>query len=181
MAVGERDPPVGTAEQRYAHTRSRRVSTGVDASRGPAESACAQRAHPLVWEVCLPHRTHITGAVSIFPLADLSPPGVHVIRSVLALSAAGGNVGALEEFYTDQRILARARAFPGCRDAVLLRAIADSPATHLVIADWDTAGDYQRWIEDPWRVAVSRQLADLLDTESNEPVVGGVFEFVPTR
>jgi antibiotic biosynthesis monooxygenase (ABM) superfamily enzyme len=106
---------------------------------------------------------------------------VPLIRSVLALRAAGGNAGALEGFYAEQGILARARAFPGCRDAVLLRATAGSSATHLVIADWDTAEDYQRWVEDPWRAAVSRQLADLLDTESDEPVVGGVFEFVPTR
>jgi antibiotic biosynthesis monooxygenase (ABM) superfamily enzyme len=106
---------------------------------------------------------------------------VHVIRSVLSLRAAGGDTGALEAFYADQQILERAREFPGCRDAVLLRAIDGGSVTHLVIADWDGAEDYQRWVQDPWRAAVSRQLADLLDTESDEPVVGGVFEPVPAR
>jgi heme-degrading monooxygenase HmoA len=104
-----------------------------------------------------------------------------VIRSVLTLRAAAGKAGALEEFYAEHRILSRARTFAGCRDALLLRSVDGSPATHLVIADWDTAADYRRWVEDPWRAAVSRQLAALLDTESDEPVVGGVFEFVPAR
>jgi antibiotic biosynthesis monooxygenase (ABM) superfamily enzyme len=104
-----------------------------------------------------------------------------VIRSVLSLRAAGGDTGALEAFYAEQQILERARVFPGCRDAVLLRAIDGASVTHLVIADWDGAEDYQRWVQDPWRAAVSRQLAGLLDTESDELVVGGVFEPVPPR
>lgn len=104
-----------------------------------------------------------------------------MIRSVLSLRAAGGDTGALEAFFADQQILERARAFPGCRDAVLLRAIDGGSVTHLVIADWDGADDYQRWVQDPWRAAVSRQLADQLDTEPDEPVVGGVFEPVPAR
>jgi antibiotic biosynthesis monooxygenase (ABM) superfamily enzyme len=104
-----------------------------------------------------------------------------VIRSVLSLRAAGGDTAALESYYADQQILERAREFPGCRDAVLLRAIDGGAVTHLVTADWDGPEDYQRWVQDPWRVAVSRRLADLLDTESDELVVGGVFEFVPAR
>lgn len=104
-----------------------------------------------------------------------------MIRSVLALRAAEGKSKALEDFYAEQGILARSREFSGCRDAVLLRAASGTSATHLVIADWDTAEDYQRWVQDPWRAAVSRRLAELLDTESDEPVVGGVFEFVPAR
>ena len=104
-----------------------------------------------------------------------------MIRSVLSLCAAGGDTGALETFYRDQQILERAREFPGCRDAVLLRAIDGGSVTHLVIADWDGVEDYQRWVQDPWRAAVSRQLADLLDTEPGELVVGGLFEPVQTR
>jgi heme-degrading monooxygenase HmoA len=104
-----------------------------------------------------------------------------VIRSVLTLRAAAGQAGALEEFYAEHGILDRAREFGGCRDALLLRSVDGGPATHLVIADWDTAADYRRWVEDPWRAAVSRQLATLLDTESDEPLVGGVFELVTPR
>ena len=104
-----------------------------------------------------------------------------MIRSVLALRAAEGKSEALEDFYAEQRILARSREFPGCRDAVLLRAASGTSVTHLVMADWDGTEDYRRWVQDPWRAAVSRRLAELLDAESDEPVVGGVFEFVPPR
>jgi heme-degrading monooxygenase HmoA len=102
-----------------------------------------------------------------------------VIRSVLRLRAAAGRGGALEEFYERHGVLARARKFDGCRGAVLLRATDDGPVTHLVIADWDEAADYRRWVDDPWRAALSRELAQLLDTTPGEPVVGGLFEFVP--
>jgi hypothetical protein len=99
-----------------------------------------------------------------------------MIRSVLTLRAA--DTGALEDLYAGHGILARARRFPGCRDALLLRSVDGGPATHLVIADWDTAADYQHWVEDPWRVALSRQLAAVLDTSSGEPIVGALFELV---
>ncbi|MHA3701071.1 putative quinol monooxygenase [Jatrophihabitans sp. YIM 134969] len=104
-----------------------------------------------------------------------------VIRSVLRLHAAPGRADAVAEFYADEAILDRARAFAGCRDAALLRGTGDDAATYLVIADWDAAQDYQRWVSDPWRADVSRRLADLLDTEHDEPAVGNVFEFVPAR
>jgi heme-degrading monooxygenase HmoA len=101
-----------------------------------------------------------------------------MIRSVLTLRAAAGLTDALEALYAGHGILERARRFRGCRDALLLRSVDAGPATHLVIADWDTAADYQRWVEDPWRVALSRQLAAVLDTASDEPVVGALFELV---
>jgi heme-degrading monooxygenase HmoA len=101
-----------------------------------------------------------------------------VIRSVLTLKAAAGRAGAIEEFYAENGILERSRQFPGCRDALLLRALGSGPATHLVTADWDSAADYRAWVDDPWRDAVSRRLAALLDTVGDEPLVGGVFELV---
>lgn len=103
-----------------------------------------------------------------------------MIRSILTLRAATGQAGALEDLYARQGVLARARQFPGCRDAVLLRSAGGDPATgtHLVIADWDSIDDYQRWIEDPWRAALSRQLADLLAPGSGELIVGKLFEFI---
>ncbi|MFF0267041.1 antibiotic biosynthesis monooxygenase family protein [Kribbella sp. NPDC004536] len=104
-----------------------------------------------------------------------------MVRSVLTLRAADSD--ALEELYAEHGILARARRFPGCRDALLLRAVGDDrlsgPATHLVIADWDTAADYRRWVADPWRAALSQQLAAVLDTTPDEPIVGALFELVP--
>ncbi|HEX7660620.1 MAG TPA: hypothetical protein VF444_14195 [Pseudonocardiaceae bacterium] len=100
---------------------------------------------------------------------------------MLTLRSAGGNAEAVEEFYRTNAILARAREFRGCRDAILLRATDGGLATHLVIADWDTAEDYQRWVQDPWRAAMSRQLVALLDTDPDRPMVGGLFEPVGDR
>jgi antibiotic biosynthesis monooxygenase (ABM) superfamily enzyme len=106
---------------------------------------------------------------------------VLVIRSVLTLRAADGQSAALEEFYAQREILERARRFPGCRDAQLLRSLDGSTATHLVIADWDAPEDYQRWVDDPWRRAQSQHLADLLDTDPGAPVIGALFEPVADR
>ncbi|MBU2666136.1 antibiotic biosynthesis monooxygenase [Actinoplanes bogorensis] len=103
-----------------------------------------------------------------------------MVRSVLTLRAAAGLGEKLEAFYADQRILEVARAFPGCRAAELLRSVDDSPATHLVIADWDTAADYQNWVDNPWRASLSEGLFALLDKPDDEPLVGGVFELVET-
>ena len=100
-----------------------------------------------------------------------------MIRSVLSLRAAAGKAQALESFYDQWQVLARAREFAGCREAVLLRSIDDSSVTHLVTADWDTAEDYQRWVDDPWRSVVSQQLAALLEQGDGEPVVGRLYEF----
>jgi heme-degrading monooxygenase HmoA len=104
-----------------------------------------------------------------------------MIRSVLSLRAAPGQAKAIEEFYAERGVIERSLQFPGCRDSVLLRATTGGAVTHLVIADWETAADYENWVSDPWRDAVSRDLAALLDTDPDEPVVGGVFEFVPSR
>jgi len=101
-----------------------------------------------------------------------------MVRSVLTLRATAGRAEALEALYADHGVLARARAFPGCRGAQLLRSVDGGTATHLVIADWDTAGDYQRWVDDPWRDALSGRLAALLDKTDDGPLVGGVFELV---
>ncbi len=101
-----------------------------------------------------------------------------MIRSLLTLRAAAGRAQALEDFYADQQVLERAREFAGCREAVLLRTIDDAGSTHLVTADWDSAADYQRWVDDPWRSAVTAQLTALLDIGDDEPVVGRLYEFV---
>lgn len=129
--------------------------------------------------VCAAHTVAFGAADSIFAPDDPHALECPLIRSVLTLRAAPGQSDAVEKFYADYAILERARNFDGCRDAVLLRCTEGSSATHLVIADWDAAADYHRWVDDPWRADVSRQLAGLLDTESDEPVVGGLFEFVP--
>lgn len=102
-----------------------------------------------------------------------------MIRSVLSLRAKSGRAAALESFYAQHGILERSRNFPGCLGVELLRAVDSATATHLVIAGWATADDYLSWVTDPWRAAVSEQLAALLDADPGEPLVGGVFEVIP--
>lgn len=102
-----------------------------------------------------------------------------MIRSVLTLRAKSGKSAELESFYAQHRILERSRNFPGCLGTELLRAVDSATATHLVIAGWATADDYRNWVTDPWRAAVSDQLAALLDADPGEPLVGGVFEVLP--
>jgi len=101
-----------------------------------------------------------------------------VIRSVLSLRAAHGKAQALEDLYDQWQIIPRARAFAGCRAADLLRSFDDPSVTHLVTADWDSAEDYQRWVDNPWRAVVSQQLSALLDQGDGESVVGRLYEFV---
>lgn len=101
-----------------------------------------------------------------------------MIRSVLTLRTAAGKAQALEDFFVEQTILERARTFTGCLEAVLLRSIDGTGSTHLVTADWDSEEDYRRWVEDPWRVVVSQQLASLMDAGADEPIVGRLFLFV---
>ncbi len=101
-----------------------------------------------------------------------------MIRSVLSLQAKPGQAGAIEDFYAEHDVLRVAKQFSGCRDAQLLRAIDGSSITHLVIADWDGPEDYQRWLDNPWREALSPQLTTLLDTDPSEQIVGGLFEQV---
>lgn len=86
-----------------------------------------------------------------------------MIRSVLALRARTGMSQAVEEFYRDRGIIERATCFPGCHGVTLLRSVSGGPDTHVVIADWDDAAAYQRWVDDPWRAETSAALADLLD------------------
>jgi hypothetical protein len=128
--------------------------------------------------VCSAHIRVREATVSICALHHPRYREVPVIRSVLGLRAATGQAAALEAFYAENGVLEHALAFDGCRSALLLRSVDDSPSTHLVIAEWDTAADYRRWVDDPWRAALSGRLAALLDTGGDGPLVGGVFELV---
>lgn len=99
-----------------------------------------------------------------------------MIRSVLALRARNGQAEAIEDLYRERGVLDRAVRFRGCRAATLLRCTGDGPGTHLVIADWDDADAYRRWVADDWRAAVSAELAPLLEINAGEPLIGGLYE-----
>jgi heme-degrading monooxygenase HmoA len=99
-----------------------------------------------------------------------------VIQSVLALRAKDGQAQAIEDLYRERGVLDRAVRFRGCRAATLLRCTDGGPNTYLVIADWDDADAYTRWVADPWRSTVSGKLTALLDIADGEPVIGGLYE-----
>ncbi|HEX3790586.1 MAG TPA: antibiotic biosynthesis monooxygenase family protein [Pseudonocardiaceae bacterium] len=100
-----------------------------------------------------------------------------MIRSILVLRAKVGRAQAVEDFYRERGIIERSEGFPGCRGTMLLRSTDDGPETHVVVADWDDADAYGRWVADPWRDAVTVDLMELLDTASG-PVVGKLYEAV---
>jgi heme-degrading monooxygenase HmoA len=102
--------------------------------------------------------------------------GGSVVHSVLALRAKAGRAQAIEDLYRERGVLDRAVRFPGCRAATLLRCADGGPNTHLVIAEWDDADAYRRWVADPWRATVSAELMALLDIAEGEPVIGGLYE-----
>ncbi|MBC6463425.1 antibiotic biosynthesis monooxygenase family protein [Actinomadura sp. HBU206391] len=99
-----------------------------------------------------------------------------MIQSVLALRAKAGREQEIEDLYRERGVLDRSVRFPGCRAATLLRCTDGGPSTHLVIADWDDADAYRRWVADPWRATISGELTALLDIEPGEPVIGGLYE-----
>ncbi|MTD15567.1 hypothetical protein GIS00_16665 [Nakamurella sp. YIM 132087] len=101
-----------------------------------------------------------------------------MIRSVLTLCGRDGRVEPIEDYYRDHHILDRARAFPGCRNATLLRAVDGGRATHLVMADWDDTEAYGRWVSDPFRQQTSVGLKELLDLEPGAQFVGGLYEIL---
>ena len=102
-----------------------------------------------------------------------------MIRSVLALRAKPGRSQAVEDFYRDRGIIGKAVRFPGCRGVTLLRSTDGGPDTHIVVADWDDAAAYAGWVADPWRAAVSAELAELLEPPPGSPVMARLYETVP--
>lgn len=99
-----------------------------------------------------------------------------MIRSVLTLRARDDCRTALEDFYRDHRVLEISRSFPGCQGATLWRSVDTPRTTHLVIADWDDADAYHRWVADPFRDKTSAGLAALLDLEPDEKIIGSLLE-----
>ncbi len=99
-----------------------------------------------------------------------------MIRSVLTLRARDGQAKAVEELYRERGVLERSTNFPGCLGSTLLRCADGGPNSHLVIADWDDADAYARWVGDPWRAEVTKDLTGLLDIGAGESVLGGLFE-----
>ena len=96
---------------------------------------------------------------------------VRPVVSVLALHVLAGSERALIRSYDDLEIFRHAEESGGFRSGRLLEpSEPDEPM--LVIAEWDEAGDYERWLSNPVRDDLGDHLEPLL---TGDPTVVGVF------
>jgi heme-degrading monooxygenase HmoA len=98
--------------------------------------------------------------------------GVTVV-SVLRVPVATDAGDRLAEAYRTLRVFDRARTSGGFRTGRLLRPlVADEP--FLVVAEWEDARSYERWLENPVRAQLAAELEPLLAG----PLAGAMYEEV---
>jgi heme-degrading monooxygenase HmoA len=91
--------------------------------------------------------------------------------SVLTLRVRAGSERALIRSYADLEIFRHAEESGGFRSGRLLEPAApDGPM--LVIAEWDDAEAYERWLASPVRERLGRELEPLL---ADEPAAGSIY------
>lgn len=83
------------------------------------------------------------------------------VVSVLRLLVRDGAEAHLEAAYTSLGIFERARESGGFRSGRLLRPVLAGEA-FLVVAEWDDAAAYQRWLDNPVRAELATQLEPLI-------------------
>ena len=93
---------------------------------------------------------------------------VSVLRLAVRPEAAAGFAARFRELAVFERS-AESGGFLGGR---LLRPLADG-APFLVVAEWEHAGAYQAWLDNPVRAELSEQIDPLL---AGEVVAGELFE-----
>lgn len=76
-----------------------------------------------------------------------------MIRSIIRLNVTAGLEHEFEESFQRQRVLERAREVAHLRTGELLRPLAGGP--YVVVATWDSAGDYQKWVDSPVRAELA--------------------------
>jgi antibiotic biosynthesis monooxygenase (ABM) superfamily enzyme len=96
-----------------------------------------------------------------------------LIVSVLSLPIRLGCESETVQFYTEHDVFALAAQVGGFRSGKLLRP-SEPGAPFLVIAEWDDAGAYDRWLAAPARAELSSLLGPLLDGDPR----GGTYEQV---
>ena len=93
------------------------------------------------------------------------------VVSVLALQVLAGSERALIRSYDDLEIFRHAEESGGFRSGRLLEpSEPDEPM--LVIAEWDDAEAYERWLASPVRERLGRELEPLL---AAEPAAGRIY------
>ena len=76
-----------------------------------------------------------------------------MIRSVIRLQVGPGQERVFEEQFHKRRVLERAREAARLRTGELLRPLAGGP--YIVVATWDSAEDYEVWVNSPIRAELS--------------------------
>ncbi len=76
-----------------------------------------------------------------------------MIRSIIRLNVAAGREREFEESFRRRRVLERAREVARLRTGELLRPLAGG--SYVVVATWDSAADYQVWVNSPVRADMS--------------------------
>ncbi len=94
-----------------------------------------------------------------------------MIVSVLSLPIRLGCESETVQFYTEHDVFALAAQVGGFRSGKLLRP-SEPGAPFLVIAEWDDAEAYDRWLAAPTRAELSAFLGSLLEGDPS----GGTYE-----
>ncbi|MDR1294540.1 MAG: antibiotic biosynthesis monooxygenase [Bifidobacteriaceae bacterium] len=92
-------------------------------------------------------------------------------RSLLYLNVKPGKVEALIDWYRDVDSLGKAVELVGCV-ATEIYPLPDEPNCLLVTALWRGEGDYQRWVDHPYRKRLTGGINEFLDDSFTESSKG---------
>jgi heme-degrading monooxygenase HmoA len=93
------------------------------------------------------------------------------VVSVLELYVLPGSEQAVARAYDELGVFERARESGGFRSGRLLQP-ASPGGPMLVIAEWDDAGSYERWLANPVREELGGRLESLI---AEAPAAGRIF------
>src|SRR5919108_3742253 len=97
------------------------------------------------------------------------------VTSVLRLPVRGDAVDDFARAFVELDVFGHSRRSGGFLGGRLLRPLAPG-APAVVIADWNSADDYRRWLQNPVRANLSERVAPLL---AGEVAAGDLYEEVP--
>jgi heme-degrading monooxygenase HmoA len=95
------------------------------------------------------------------------------VVSVLRVPVRAGSEAELAKAYETLEIFARARESGGFLGGRLLQPLS-AGASFLVVAEWEDAAAYERWLSSPVRADLGRELEPLLDGS----IEGSIYEAV---
>jgi len=97
------------------------------------------------------------------------------VVSVLRLPVRADAVDELARAFVELDVFGHSRRSGGFVGGRFLRPLAPG-APAVVIAEWESADDYQAWLDNPVRAELSTGIAPLLD---GEVTAGELYEEVP--